>query len=167
MGVLVGTALVPWIRNRDSRIRAARYLAIRLVCILDKYLEDCAAVAIDWGREGPKGDLEPQVSAPPLPSYPADIDWRSIDYALMYELLSLPTMAEKAAGIISGASENAFPPDYEDYFETRNFQYATLGLKAFELAKKLRSKYKIPDLDVSQCAYSAASRSLVPADAGR
>lgn len=149
ISVLVASALVPWIRGYFSRKQAARYLAIRCVCILDKYLEDCTEVACDWGRENREGYSEAQVSAPPAPSYPADIDWHSIDYALMYELLSLPAMAEKAASMVSNASEHAYGPDYGDYFETRSVQYSKLGLKAFELAQKLRSVYKISDRDFS------------------
>jgi hypothetical protein len=150
IGVLVGTAIIPWVRDYSSRKRAARYLAIRVVCILDKYLEDCAAVAMDWGREDPEGELETQVSAPSPPSYPSDLDWRSIDYVLMYELLSLPTMAEKAGSVVSAATEHAYGPDYREYFEERNFQYGTLGLKGFALAQRLRKEYTIPDLDFDQ-----------------
>jgi hypothetical protein len=147
VGVLVATALVPWIRGHISRKQAARYLGIRVVCILDKYVEDCAEVAADWGRENPEGYSESQVSAPRCPSYPVDLDWHSIDYTLMYDLLSLPTNAEKAAGFVSDAGEHADPPDFEGFFEARSSQYATLGLKAFDLTTKLRKAYRIPDLD--------------------
>jgi len=150
VGVLVGTALIPWIRGHFLRKRAARYLAIRVVCTLDKYLEDCTDVAEDWGEENREGYSEARVSAPPTPSYPADLDWHSIDYALMYELLSLPAMAEKAASIVNNAAEYVSSPDYEEVFEMRSFQYSKLGLKAFELTQKLRRAYKIPDRDFSE-----------------
>jgi hypothetical protein len=150
LAVLVGTAVIPSIRSYFSRRQAARYLAIRVVCTLDKYVDDCAMVATDWGRENQEGASEPQVSAPPVPSYPNDLDWHSIDYSLMYKILSLPTIAEKVLGIVSNASEHAYPPDYREYFEARNFQYATLGLKAFEVTVKLREKYRIPDQDPTE-----------------
>ena len=149
VGVLVGTALVPWVRNHLLRQQAARYLAIRCVCILDKYLEDCAEVASDWGEEDQDGYSYARVSAPPSPSYPTDLDWHSIGYALMYELLSLPAMAERAASVVNNASEHASAPDHEEYFEARSIQYSKLGLKAFELAQKLRRAYKISDRDFS------------------
>ena len=65
----------------------------------------------------------------------------------MYDLLSLPTRADKSASIVANASEYADPPDYTGYFETRNVQYATLGLKAFALANRLRESYEISALD--------------------
>ena len=54
LGVIVG-AFVPWLQSmlesRRTRQRDAQYLAIRLVCVLDKFLEDCAAAAADEGEE--------------------------------------------------------------------------------------------------------------------
>jgi len=147
LAVLVGTAVVPWVREYFSRRQAARYLAIRMVCILDKYVDDCAAVTSDWGSENQEGFSEPQVSLPPMPSYPKDVNWHSIEYSLMYDILSLPTAADKARSIVSGASEFADPPDYQSFFETRTRQFAALGLKAFELTKRLRKRYHIPDID--------------------
>jgi hypothetical protein len=81
LAVLVGTALVPSVRSYFSRRQAARYLAIRVVCTLDKYVYDCAMVASDMGQENYQGVTESQVSAPPTPSYPSDLDWHSIDYS--------------------------------------------------------------------------------------
>jgi len=146
LGVLVGTALVPWIQRYFSRKRAARYLAIRVVCVLDKYVDDCASVAGDWGRENHEGYSEAEISSPPTPTYPSDIDWHSIDYSDMYDLLALPAVAEKAANVVGGAGEYADAPDYDGFFETRSFEYATLGLKAFELTVKLWNKYRIREL---------------------
>lgn len=38
-----------------------------------------------------------------------DLDWKSIDHALMYRLLSLPSEADIANRMIGAASEHAFP----------------------------------------------------------
>jgi hypothetical protein len=42
------------------------------------------------------------------------------------------------------------PPDFEEYFEARCFEYGTLGLKAFELSQALRGAFNIPDLEPSE-----------------
>src|SRR5207249_1392682 len=73
MGVVVG-ALLALLRDvwsdRRTRKRHARYLAIRVVCILDKYIENCAEVVLDNGlQEGQRdeqGCLQSQVR-PPAP----------------------------------------------------------------------------------------------------
>jgi hypothetical protein len=66
LGVVVGVVM-PISREWLARSRDARYLAIRIVCILDRYVEDCASTAIDSGQENEKGESVAQVSAPPPP----------------------------------------------------------------------------------------------------
>ncbi|WP_431609222.1 hypothetical protein [Chryseobacterium sp. 'Rf worker isolate 10'] len=68
VGVLLGSG-ISWFQsywsNRRETKKNARYLAIRLVCIFDKYLDDCTAVVYDNGlSEGQRtadGCLTPQV----------------------------------------------------------------------------------------------------------
>jgi hypothetical protein len=152
LGVIVGAVLTwghgTWSEWRE-RARHARYLAIRVVCILDKYIEDCVAVTLDDGYcegrpGGEDGTAEPQVETPPPPAFPQDLDWKCIDHELMYRLLSLPRDVEAANQRIVYASENAFPPDYDEAFEERQYQYAKLGLAAFALTEEIRKRYKIP-----------------------
>ena len=150
IGVFVG-GLLTWFRDAwsDGRTlkRHARYLAIRVVCVLDKYVQDCADVATDdglcQGQRNERGYLEAQVSKPPPPTFPQDLDWKSIDHELTYRLFSLQNESEAADRMISFASENAFPPDFEEVFEERQYQYAMLGLAAFALTQELRDKYTI------------------------
>ncbi len=142
---LIGTYFL----NRKDTERAARYLAIRVVCIFDKYLEDCVSVVKDdglsYGQRTPEGYLEPQEKSPGAPIFPNDVDWKSIDHSLMYEILSFPSDVEAAdRGIAFTWDMVAFPPDYEEGFEDRAFHYAQFGLRAYELTKKLRKAYRIP-----------------------
>jgi len=151
LGAIIGSAF-PWWMNIQGTQSKARYLAIRVVCILDKYVEDCVAVIKDdglcYGSRTKDGCLEPQVVCPGTPIFPDDIDWKSINYDLMYEILSFPSDVEAADGIITHTWDfAASPPDYDEGFEERSFQYAQLGLKAYEVAKKLRVQYKIPKRD--------------------
>jgi hypothetical protein len=137
------------IHNRKDKKRAARYLAIRVVCIFDKYLEDCVSVVQDdglcCGQRTQEEYLEPQVRAPGPPIFPDDVDWKSIDHNLMYEILSFPSDVEAADRDLAFVwGEIACPPDYEEGFEKRVFYYAQFGLRAYELAKVLRKKYRIP-----------------------
>jgi hypothetical protein len=144
--VLIGQLLVPIIRERHALSRDARYLAIRIVCVLDKYLEDCASTAIDSGQEDENGNSIAQVSAPLAPTYPSDVNWKSINDTMMYKILALPAAADRAANYVSGADENSFPPDFSEYFEARSQQYSVLGLQAHELTVELRKKYGIQEI---------------------
>lgn len=150
IGVIVGAFLTllrdTWSEWRARR-RHARYLAIRVVIALDKYVENCADVATDdglsQGQRNADGYLEEQVELPSAPTFPQDLDWKSIDHELTYRLLSLSNEAEAANRAIGFAWENAFPPDFEEAFEERQYQYAKLGLATFALTQELREKYGI------------------------
>ncbi len=150
VGVLLGSA-ISWFQSHWSRKteaeRSARYLAIRIVCILDKYMEDCTDVVKDdglnCGQRDAEGCLEPQVKIPPIPIYPNDVDWKSIDHDLMYRLLSFPAEIEDGNRMIAAAEEIAYPPDYAEWFDQRRFYYSGFGLAAHGLSQELSKKYGI------------------------
>ena len=151
IGVVVG-ALLTLVRDiwadRRTLGRNARYLAIRVVCILDKYVEHCAEVVLDdglsRGQRDSDGCLRAQVSPPDSPVFPQDVDWKSINPELMYQILSLPNEADAAARRVDAAWEISDPPDFEELFEERQYQYGKLGLTAFALTEEIRKKYRIP-----------------------
>lgn len=150
IGVLVGSGISwfqsYWTTNKEAE-KNARYLAIRIVCILDKYMEDCADVVKDdglcEGQRSAEGCLVSQVDIPSAPNYPDDVDWKSIDPDLMFELLSFPSEIEDGNRIISAATTIAYPPDYQDWFDERKFYYCRFGLIANKLSNDLSKKYGI------------------------
>lgn len=96
-GVVLGAFLsrfLDWLAATEIRRRQAHYLAIRVVCVLDQYMEACARIARDdgscEGRPDENGSLVQQVEDPQKPMYADDIDWKSIDADLMYAILSFP-----------------------------------------------------------------------------
>jgi hypothetical protein len=144
--LLLGQILWPLVKDWRTKKSEAKYLAVRVVCVLDKFVEDCASTAIDSGEEDEEGNSIARVNAPDPPTYPNDVNWKSIDDALMYKLLSLPASTERAANYVHGSTENAFPPDYSEYFETRTESYANVGLQAYELSRMLRKEYGLPPM---------------------
>jgi hypothetical protein len=140
-GVLVGTAFVPWIGSLVARKRSARYLAIRIVCILDNFTDDCSQIASVWDPEDSSKNLSRSLG----PAYPEDLDWHSINPSLMYDLLSLPTAVERLNRYLSGAAD--LVDDYSGYFDDRNYRYARLGIRANSMAERLRVQYKIHEFD--------------------
>lgn len=171
VGVLIGVvatlgkdALSYWTRRR----KAGRYAAIRIVSVLDLYVEQCVGVVGDDGTaEGrPAGRTEQgqdylvaQVATPEPPTFPDDIDWTSINADLMYRVLALPNLAAQTERIICAANEHAYPPDFEEFFEARQEGYADLGLEALELAKALQQKFKLPkqSLDIGNPDWDSAT----------
>ena len=146
VGVVVGAAL-PWFRDAWNNKRNARYLAIRVVCILDDFLDQCTDVVGDdglsLGQRNSDGEARPQVSKPTGLPLPNDVDWKSIDHELMYDILALPSRIENDNRFISIAAEHASPPDYTEFFEERRHRYACLGLHVISVTQRLRSTYGI------------------------
>lgn len=156
IGVLIGVFSTwgqSWWSERRSTSRAAHYLAVRVVCVLDQYVERCAEVVSDdglsFGQRNPDGCLEPQVPLPGPPMFPDDVDWKNISHDLMYRMLSMPADVEAAdKGIDFVWNVVASPPDYDEFFEERNYQYGRIGLKASALANELREAYRIPQREL-------------------
>lgn len=150
IGVLVGSGIswfqTYWASHRQDN-KNAKYLAIRVVCILDKYMEDCVDVVNDdglsFGQRSAEGYLEPQVKKPIPPIFPSDVDWKSIDHELMYKILSFPSDIEAGDRIIDFTTNISSPPDFEDWFDERRFHYCGFGITAYGLAEELCLKYNI------------------------
>lgn len=150
IGVLIGSS-ISWFQtywtNKQIENKNAKYLAIRVVCILDKYLEDCADVVNDdglsYGQRTSEGCLEPQVKIPAPPIFPDDVDWKSIDHELMYKILSFPSDIIAGNKIINFSTDIASPPDFEEWFEERRYYYSQFGLTAYKLSEELSMTYNI------------------------
>ncbi|MGF2687274.1 hypothetical protein ACQUWM_12290 [Marinobacter sp. DUT-3] len=137
-----------------SKKKEAEYLAIRMICIFDSFMEGCALVVGDdglcHGQPDSEGYSRIQVSAPTLDVQLMDVNWKSFPPKLMYEILYFPNLIKDAESFISSTFEYAAsPPDYSEGFEERQHQYSLLGIKASELTAKLRKKYSIPKNHIS------------------
>jgi hypothetical protein len=148
-GVIIG-ALLTWLKDWKTEKhlldRHARYLVIRVICILDEFLKRCAEVVADDGlvdgQLNREGNLEFQVPLPDSPSFPEDVDWKSINHETMYKILAIPGRVEAENRAI-----NFLWDEYGciDYFKERQYRYACLGLDIGELARELRCEYGIPN----------------------
>lgn len=147
VGVFLGAVISlfgQWWAERRSRQRQASYLAIRVLCVLDEFVYECTEVADDQGMAGPNDSYEPTKEHDPnAPSFPNDVDWKSIDSALAYDILSLPHKINIAQRSIELAETRG-----ED-FEEWQYQYVILGLDAANLAAKLRKECKIAGRDMA------------------
>ena len=158
VGVILGSILTSfkdWVAHFFAQRRNGRYAAVRIISVLDEYVQKCVAVVSDDGiSEGrPAGRTEhgeeyyaPQVKCPEPPIFPSDIDWKSICFKLMYRVLTLPNTARETDRYIHASSEISFPPDYDEFFEARQEGYASLGLEALAIVKELRNEFSLPSI---------------------
>lgn len=154
LGVIVGS-FIPWIKDslHQGRLRTenATYLAVRVICILDEYIDKCVEVIHDDGTvmgqaahrdENGFEHYIPQVPLPPAPVFPDNVDWKCLDTELMYRILAFPNEVRSTKNSVDFVGrEVASPPDYDELFEARYDGYADLGLEAIELVELLRARY--------------------------
>jgi len=149
-GVVVGAVITIAREAISSYLRResdARYLAIRVVCQLEKFVDQCGFVAWDDGTEQgrPSGENGAYMPTSTEPSYKVDAidgNWKSVPQDLMYEALGFGVKIEAAYRSISAASDDDF--DNSGWIEERRYQFCVVGLEAAALAQRFRSRYQIP-----------------------
>jgi hypothetical protein len=153
-GVLLGnvfTLIKDLAIHRSKRQKDTAYLAIIVVSHLDRFATGCLAVALDDGTESgrPAGRNEEEyvatVKPPVFQPLDIDVEWKVLPQKLMYSILQLPDQREQIQISLAGMAEydNDYP-DHTDYFWTRRHGYAELGLRASDLARRLRKHAAIP-----------------------
>jgi hypothetical protein len=152
VGVVVGSILTlakDLLNLHLNRKERAKYLAIRVTFLLEKYIDECIEVARDDGREaGPdeQGCIQFYTSYPSVTFESIDVDWKSLPIDLMYNILSLPSDIKYAEERISAVAEvGSGPPTYEEETEERRLQHVKLGVIADDISNELRLKYKLPE----------------------
>ena len=152
IGIVLGTvlsAVSSVIRElyaeRRAKKKEAEYLAIRMVCIFDFFIEGCPSVISDDGLSRGQPDAEGyssiQVKPPQLNVQLEDVNWKSFPPKLMYEILYFPNLIMDSESLINSTFEYAAsPPDYYEGFEERQYQYSKLGIMASKLAGKIRNE---------------------------
>lgn len=148
LGVLLN-AIKEWWFQKSKNKKDLEYLAIRISCVLDTFVNGCADVVADdglcYGQPDQDGCRSIQTKTPNFDPLSVEVEWKALPANIMYEVLNFPNQIESANHKISGAFEYAAsPPDYEEGFEERQLQYAALGLIAHSLASTLRSIGHLP-----------------------
>ncbi|WP_428827698.1 hypothetical protein ACLIKD_06820 [Azonexus sp. IMCC34842] len=148
IGVVVGSFLTIakewWFQHRRAK-KDATFLSIKVSCELLKFAGSCANVVGDHGEVDGDGCYIPRTSTPDFKPEAFDVEWKALPDGLMFEVLDLPFKIEQADETISGVYEHvAGPPDYSEWYEERQLQYATLGLFALNVASQLRSYAGLP-----------------------
>jgi hypothetical protein len=156
LGVVLGVFLTiakEWFFDFRKNKKHAEYLCIHIACMLEQFAIKCIDVVYDdglhHGQPDSDGYSRVQVLAPSFKPETVDVEWKSLPANLMYEVLNLPSAIEIANTQIESVSEYvAVPPEFEEAFEERQYQYSVLGIKALNLASKLRKHTNLPERDI-------------------
>ncbi|ODT75297.1 MAG: hypothetical protein ABS69_10990 [Nitrosomonadales bacterium SCN 54-20] len=147
VGVALGGLLTlarEWWFQRRQEAKDAGFLVILVSRQLDLYVSHCASVVADDGAPGMGNYYQPKTSTPRFKLELLEVEWKSLPVGLMYKIFDFQFWVEQAEKKSSGAFEYASPPDFEEGFEERQYQYAILGIHAHELANCLRAHVGLP-----------------------
>lgn len=153
--VLLGVILTLIVTNLKEVISAflkrkaeRAHVTVQLVLLLDQFASECASVAGDdgtWhGQRDQDGRLHAQVDEPRLDYSGIKGEWKSLWPDLIYQVHDLALQQTYADKTIRNDFDESFPPDDDLPFETRRYEYARLGLKAYALASHLRDRADLP-----------------------
>jgi hypothetical protein len=152
IGVFLGailTVLFEWLKERKTQTKNAHYLVIRLIPILDQYLDSCLDVVGDDGTAygqpaGGDGSFSEQKPTPEKLTFPDDVEWKSIEQDLLKKIMLLPNEAYLAGRAVQNEiDEPNADSDYGEVIAVRRYQYAHLSIKCYDLLQELRKKYNI------------------------
>ena len=147
------------ITQREKEAAAAKlaserlFIATELVFLLEQFAQESAAVATDDGYENQNGLTVPAKKYPVLNISAITGDWRVLPAKLMYRIRELPVMQGEADRTVNEAE--LIPPDYDEFFEARQYQYTRLGLKALIQARRLRRLVGLPHTRLDATRWSA------------
>ena len=130
-------------------MKEASYLAILVVAHLDRFANACLDVAFNNGTEegrpaGANGCWAPTVRPPTFDPLALNVNWKALPLDLMYDILGMPYRIEHLQRDLSQIHKSDGPPDYSEYFWTRQSGYVVLGLEFSELGKRLREHAGLP-----------------------
>ena len=131
------------------------FIATELVFHLERFAELCVNLATDAGYEDSSGITRFSVVAEDLSLSQISGDWRVLPRQLMYRIRELPVLQNSADRAIGSAAEHDDPPDYDDTFYERRYQYTWLGLKTIILARRVRKLVDLPGTRLDATPWSA------------
>ncbi|MGB5086083.1 MAG: hypothetical protein WBO09_16120 [Methylocystis silviterrae] len=151
----VFTQAIGWVREaRHEKLAAgrdARYLAIRLAVILERFAINCAEniVAQDMYRESGGHAGIRHSTLPDLPPYPDEADWKALEPDFLARALTfrneLP-LADKAIAFWEEIERDCIPQECDQ-------QCGKCGYIAWVLAGDMRRHYNLGAFDPKQASW--------------
>lgn len=150
VGAVIGHAanhFIGWFKESRQSSPERKFICAELVFLLEDYASKCADVAQDDGEPiGPHGEYRSITSRPePIDHSMVKGNWRALSSDVMYDVCSIAPLQREALEKIVSADENSTPPDNDEYFRERQLQFSMLGLKAANLAIRIRKENNFPD----------------------
>lgn len=148
LAALVAFILNLWkeaiVKGREEK-KELSFLTIRVSCELERFANQCYAVATDHGYEDQEGYSRTNVNQPDFEPFEIDVNWKVLPARLMYQILELPNELHFARECIESVGINADSlPDYPLTFAERRYHYSKIAYNAFHYVNELRVLGDIP-----------------------
>ena len=138
--------------ERRDRGKKARYLAVRVVCILDDFIDECQAVMYNADYNLSLRFDEIQLGlvdfGVPMPTgliLPDDLDWTSIDARFSYDVFSLVNrVAIYARDVQSIHASIDDGGDIGSVFHARRERCQELQTLANDIVDRMRRRWELP-----------------------
>lgn len=145
---LFSQAVVWWkesARDQRNADRDQRFIALQLAVVLERYAIECAMRIGEIDQKLDESYIYGAQSAalpgmPPL-ELPNAVEWRWIDSAVTSDVLSLTPRIKFGEGSIAATFDFG---NWHDGAEEIKRQLLLIGRDAWDLACKVRAKYKLP-----------------------
>ncbi|MEE1982685.1 hypothetical protein [Shewanella xiamenensis] len=157
LGVVVGFVLNlvygSWGKHKQRK-QEQYYLAVLVTMHLDRFFDEAVWLCGDNGTPDQEGYYISTIPYPKLELPTKDVDWRCLPQDLMKDILWLPECIRSAQDLIASASEYAAsPPYFEEFFETRQYEFAKLALSVNKMSMRLRKLANLPMRKISDESY--------------
>lgn len=163
VGVLYASRLTEKREGKIEKVRVdkeAIYIAILIKAHLDRVVASRLQVAFDDGTsEGyPAGKdretYQVTTSTPVFDPLAIESDWRVLPTELMQGILELPHRIDRLNNSHDSHAEYEGPPDFGDYFQIRQYDYALLGIDTTKLMFDLRKHAGLPLIEPREGEWS-------------
>lgn len=139
--------------SKQNELRELHFITTELIFLLEQFADGCASVATDDGYKNDKHATVPSASQPEFGYSSVTGDWRALPVSLMYKLRELPVLKIESDRTIDAT--DLIGPDYDEFFEARQYEYTRLGLKAIILALRLRKLAGFPESRLNATPWSS------------
>lgn len=156
VGAVIGhlaNHFISWFKENKQSSPERKFVCIELIFLLEDYATKCADVAQDEGEPvGVEGEYESVIRYPePIDYSSVKGNWKALNSKIMYEVCSLPVLQKNAIQKINFiGSDSSTPPRHTKYFDARRYWFSVLGLKAAEIADKIREENGFPKSDLGE-----------------
>ncbi len=153
VGIALGADLVwigEWAKSYYKRKQNAHYLAVRLIPVLEQFLDGCYEVAYDDGtaegqpagysKEGQFLYYVPQADVPEF-ILPNDVDWQIIDKKLVESIMTIPTEMHKIEKSLD-SDLDLWHGDQSEGIYIRQVEYSKFSIKIDDILKNVKKIIK-------------------------